>query len=489
MHAHSHPAVPKEHQTMNPSQSLVDGRSRRDTRSSLRFESLEQRLPLAGNVVAELIGSTLRLTGDSMGNEVVVASAAGGTIAVIGQHTTINGSSGTFVTKNAVTSIIANLKGGNDAIGLSNSAKDYADARMFIDSMRFPLADPPPAPLDVVALQTAIDNAAGGVTTFSIPGSLTVATAGGDDAVGISGNVGGSVSVTLGSADACNGLVIGAESSTSRIGGAVTVVGGRQCDLVALGNAMVAGTMRADLGDGSNWMIVAGETTAPTIIGSFAYTGGANTDIVGVLGNVTVRNDVGISTGLQGEDSVGFYTSDTGDAVSVLGNVVVNTGTGSDGDTVDVVGTIRGTVSVTTGSGRDTVCVSSRLGWVSSDGDDPVPTVEAAGPSAIGLDLIITTGAGNDLISIGASTVGRNATIAAGSGDDSVMIDTMQVRQSLFIRLGAGDDALAITTLKAFAAFLDGGSGTNVLTTDTATQATTRTLRMYRLQAVSNVRT
>jgi hypothetical protein len=469
-------------QTMNPFKSLVDGRSRRASRSSLRFESLEQRLPLAGNVVAELIGSTLRITGDSMGNEVVVASAAGGKIAVIGQNTTINGSSGTFVTNKAVTSIIANLNGGNDAIGFGNSAQDYADERVGLDVTRFQLEDSPPAPFDVAALQTAIDNAAGGVTTFSIRGSLTVATADGDDAIGISGNVGGSVNVNLGSADDCNGLVIGAESAASRIGGAVTVVGGRKNDIFAIGNVTVAGRVSADLGDGSNVMAVAGEATAPTIVGSLAYSGGANTDDVWIAGKVTVQNDVVIYTGLQGEDSVICAGADAGNAMTVLGNVVVNTGTGRDDDSVVLAGDIRRTVSVTTGGGQDSVLVSYPL--VGAGGLSEIPS---AMPSAIGLDLTINTGAGNDLVSIGPSTVGRNATIDAGSGDDDVRIDTMQVRRSLFIRLGAGDDALTLTNLRAFSAFLDGGTGSNVLSMDATTPVATRRHRIYRFQAVSNV--
>jgi len=468
---------------MNPFKSVFDRRSQRASRSSLRFESLEQRLPLAGNVMAELVGSTLRLTGDSMGNGVVVASAAGGKIAVISPDTTINGSSGAFLTNRPVTSIVANLNGGDDTIVFSNTAEIYAEARVFIDSLRNGFADAPAeAPFDVAALQTAIDNVAAGVTTFSIPGSLTVTTADGDDAVGIGGNVGGSVNVNLGSADNSNGLFIGA----NRIGGAVTVVGGRSNDFVALGNVTVAGRVSADLGDGSNCMFVAGEATAPTIIGSLAYTGGANTDSFWILGKVTVRNDVRINTGLRGEDSVGFSTSEDGSAVNVLGNVVVNTGTGSDGDTVTLVGAIRGAVSVTTGGGRDTVCVSSSVGWITSDGSNPVPVVEFAGRSAVGLDLTINTGAGNDLITIGGSTVGRNATIDAGSGNDDVRIDTMQVRRSLFIRLGAGDDTLKITNLTASAANFDGGIGTNELSINNS-PAFNRRLRTYRFQSGRNV--
>ena len=48
---------------------------RKAVRSPMRLDRLEQRLPLAGNVTAEIVGSTLRLTGDALGNEMLVASA------------------------------------------------------------------------------------------------------------------------------------------------------------------------------------------------------------------------------------------------------------------------------------------------------------------------------------------------------------------------------------------------------------------------------
>jgi hypothetical protein len=260
-------------------------RNRNSFRSPTHLERLEQRLPLAGNVTAELTGSTLRLAGDNLANDVMVASVAGGRIAVIGMNTTINGGTGAFVSSTAVTSIVANFNGGDDAVGFGNRAADFASQRLFAMLAFSPASawsgeQQPPAPFDVAALQARIDAAAGGVTMFSIPGSLTVATGDGNDSLGISGDLGGSVVVNLGSADIGNGVVIGAEEAASRVGGSVSV--------------------------------------------------------------------------------------------KVLGNVVVNTGTGNDGDTVRLVGDIRRDVSVTTGGGRDTVCVSSSVGWVSTAGSDPV---------------------------------------------------------------------------------------------------------------------
>ena len=109
-------------------------RSRRRvaSRSPLLLERLERRLPLAGNVTAQLVGSTLVLTGDAAGNELVVASAAGGRLAVFGNATTINGASTTpnpFVTTRAVTSVVANLNAGNDVIGFGNDAEQRADGQ------------------------------------------------------------------------------------------------------------------------------------------------------------------------------------------------------------------------------------------------------------------------------------------------------------------------------------------------------------------------
>jgi len=60
-----------------------------------------------------------------------VASAPGGTIAVLGIGTTINGSPSAFVTNTKVTAVIANFNGGDDAVGFGNSAQDYANGRLF----------------------------------------------------------------------------------------------------------------------------------------------------------------------------------------------------------------------------------------------------------------------------------------------------------------------------------------------------------------------
>lgn len=429
-------------------------KTRQASRSSLRLESLEPRLPLAGNVTAQFSGGTLLLTGDALGNEVVVASAPGGTMAVLGAPgTTINGSANPFVTTRAVTSIVANLNGGNDAIGFGNNALALSNALFFTN---VPLSVSP------ADLQTAINLVAPGVTTFSLPGSLSVTTGDGNDAVGIVGNVGGSVVANLGSAITGpkngNAFVLGDPLGgvTGRVGGAVSVVGGAQNDDVAINATNVGSGVTLALGNGENDTDVRGYGTT---IGSFAYTGGTANDYV-YLNNLTVRNSVSVFTGNQGEDEIGLYAP-----VTVGGSVILNTGTGADFDYLDLAGDIRGDLSVTTGAGNDEIYVSS---------------------SKIGLGLAINSGAGNDLIEFGSSTVGLNTVVNAGAGNDRVFSGNLTTRYNLFVYLGAGNDELTLNNAKAFAAFLYGGTGTNSLTTNAATRTGVRTLRSFQFQNTTN---
>ena len=458
--------------------------SSRDSRSRNRrdrafgrlanLECLEARLPLAGNVTAELVGTTLHLTGDELANEVLVASASGGRVAVFGLDTTINGSPNSLVTGGRVTSIKADFQGGDDAVGFGNSAQDYANARLFTMLVTSPgtvwLVDQePPSPFDVAALQAAIDEGAGGMTTFSIPGNLVVTTGDGNDSVGIAGDIGGRLKVSLGAAVVGNGLVIGSESTAGRVGGGVMVKAGGQADLVAIGNVAVAGTVSASLGDGMNWMLVASGPETPTTIGSLSYRGGANVDGVALSGDVTVRKDVRIVTGPR-------------DAAHVAGSVSID---GSDDDAVDLSGNIRvgGSVSVITGGGADTVSIASSIGLVTEDGGEPVQVFDRNGSCRIARDLAISTGDGRDVVSIGPSTIGGNAIIDTGRESDHAAIDGMNVRGVLTVSLGAGDDGVELRNSSALACLLYGGTGVNSLEVDAATRAGIRRLRAVQFQS------
>lgn len=451
-------------------------KTRQASPSSLRLECLESRKLLAGNVNAQLLGSTLLLTGDALGNEIVVASATGGRIAVLGNGTTINGTAAPFVSIKRVTNLVTNLNGGNDFVGISNNATYLgtmlSGSILNESGIGFTLT---PA-FNADALQAAISTLAPGVTTFSLPGNLTVTTADGDDFVGLVGNVGGSVVADLGSAipgsRIGNQLEIGQNNTvavTNFIGGNLSVAGGNQNDFVALLGTAVVGRVAFTLGNGTNGSGVYGNGAT---IGSFAYTGGIDDDSVGfanIASTLTVQNGVNIFTGSRGKDGVAMFSESASEKIIVLGDTIINTGTAGDGDleTDDFIllnGDFRRSLTVTTGTGCDNLEVSN---------------------SKVALGLIINTGADNDRLAVIDTCVDRNAVILAGGGDDYVFVSDSVVRYKLFVYLGANNGALELNTVSASIACLYCGIGFNVLNTNSATQASVRMLRYYRFQVVN----
>lgn len=382
-------------------------RRRTPARRPLRVEALERRELMAGDITARLAGSTLVLTGDSLGNQLLVTSVSGGQIAVLGGDTTVNGSTSPFITGRPVTSIVASLNGGDDVIGFGNSAQGFADQLIGMGV----------SPPDVVELQDEIDSVANGTTTFSLPGSLTITTAAGADAIAIIGVVGGSVTATLGSAPTGgngNRLTIGGTNPAyaSRVGGAMSIVGGGQRDVVEFLTTAVGGAVVAALGNGENYLGM-----RDTSIASLTYTGGTGVDGVSSP-RLRVRNGVSIVTG-AGADSV--FVGAGGDGLASVGrSVVINTGSGD--DFASVAGDVNGAVSVITGQGNDQVGVYS---------------------ASVGLDTVINTGTGNDAVDI----VG------------------FQGRFNLVVSLGAGNDRVLLADITTtLAACLYGGPGTNALT-------------------------
>lgn len=411
-----------------PSHKRSFTRRNRSPRQVLGVESLERRTVLAGNVTAQLVGATLLLTGDPLGNAVVVASVTGGKLAVvIDGTTTINGSTNPFVTARPVVNVVANLGAGNDGISFSNTAQGVADqlAELGID----------PPPFDVKALQADIDKVAAGAERFVLPGSLTITTASGTDLVSIIGSVGGSVAVSLGSAptgpESGNALAIGGTRPeyASRIGGALSIVAGGQTDFVELAGTTVAGGVTAALGGGSNDLML-----YESSIGSLAYTGGSGTDSVDAF-DLRVRYGVSIVTG-AGEDEV--YLHEHGGPQTVVGGSIV-VDTGANGDYVEISAAVSGLLS-------------------------------------------LVTGTGDDELRIYETSVGLNAVIDTGSGRDRTRIGLCRIRHSLIVSMGAGNDDLEISDTTAFAGFLYGGPGVNQLDIDPASRTGIRRLFTYQFK-------
>src|SRR5438874_387391 len=85
-----------------------------------RFESLESRLALAGNVTAALFAGGLLITGDNSANAILVEQVDADSFRVTGLGTRVNGSFSPQQIDGVVTGIGIDMLGGNDAVTLRN---------------------------------------------------------------------------------------------------------------------------------------------------------------------------------------------------------------------------------------------------------------------------------------------------------------------------------------------------------------------------------
>jgi hypothetical protein len=88
---------------------------------SLRFEQLEDRNLLAGNVTAAVAGGTLNIVGDNSANVLQLTQVGTNRWQVLGAGTKVNGSY-SAKTFSGVTNIAADLNGGSDSILVYNGA-------------------------------------------------------------------------------------------------------------------------------------------------------------------------------------------------------------------------------------------------------------------------------------------------------------------------------------------------------------------------------
>ncbi len=84
------------------------------------FESLENRLPMAGNVSVALEGSLLKVNGDNLANEVTIAQNVAGTIVVRGLNgTSINGLPQVTLRNVALNALDVRMAGGDDRLTIN----------------------------------------------------------------------------------------------------------------------------------------------------------------------------------------------------------------------------------------------------------------------------------------------------------------------------------------------------------------------------------
>ena len=81
----------------------------------LAFENLEDRTVMAGNVVASVAGSTLTITGDAAGNEILIAQGPKGALVITPTNTTVNCAMGAMSVFK-VDRLVIKMNGGADNV-------------------------------------------------------------------------------------------------------------------------------------------------------------------------------------------------------------------------------------------------------------------------------------------------------------------------------------------------------------------------------------
>ena len=422
------------------------------------FETLESRLPLAGEVLVKDTGGTLKLTGDDLANDITITQDA-----TISGKFVIVGNAGTTFKLNGVVAvspvtvegilkdITIDLKKGDDTVTLVGDGVLVAD--------------------NTTARNVTINTRQGKdtieVNGAKITGNLTIDAASGDLA-------GENDTVFMRSIDVAKN---------------VTVKTGKGADDVdLLISAVVKGNLTVDTGagdvDGDNDDINLEDINVTKNVTVKTGKGNDDAELSGLLVSGVVTGKVTIDTGAGNDDAI-INNFDIAQTLSIK--------TGAGFDNVDLgSGQVSGNATISTGAEEDTVEIVTQLFLKNLSINTGNANIKTSGPPLIGVDVVeiregsnttgkltITTGDGNDDIELDSSSA-ATASISTGKGNDDVKVATrfnaaVTVDQAI-ISLGAGDDELVIGSVANAAAKLilngpkkskvAGGAGTDTLITN-----------------------
>ena len=366
------------------------------TRRSLRFEQLERRLLLAGDVKVAVSRGDLIVTGDQnpaagVDETVQIASLGGGAYRVTGSAGTqlvYNGQTGLeFDVPGVTRDVIVDMKTGTDSV------------TVLMDSAHLPL-----------------------------PRNLKIKGGTGIDVITVEGGeITGAMTLDGGSED--NTL----EVTDTIVAKNVSLKGLAGVDTLTLGQVEFRGKLTVDTGAGNDQLTINGGGIVKDVAKDVSVKTGDGDDAVTLTGgdfggkltidsgagndkNVTldggqVAKDVSIKTG-EGDDVVEIIDG------NLLGKLTINAGNGENVVTIDPT-MVTKNVSITTGSGPDGV-------WLEE--------VELG----LKAKLTISTGSGNDRVGLLDSTVPGNISISTGNNNDQVGLVRVHTDASITVKAGNG---------------------------------------------------
>lgn len=267
---------------------------------------------------------------------------------------------------------------------------------------------------------------------------------------------------------------------TTTAGDTLDLVNSTGVATVTVGNSTAASAV-ATTGATAN-LAVANQNVGVTFSGSTAATLGLRVDTVGV--DQAIGSQVAVA--LPAAAATTLNVTANAANVNVTGAAAVTAATiaATGANRVNLSGSAA-TLGTLTVSGTGSVNLSdSALVKVSSltVGDGGV-TFTNAGSTAT--SFAATTGAGKDTLTI---TGGNTGAVSTGAGNDSVSVGTSALAAGANIDLGAGDDTLTIggaLTVTA-GATLNGGDGKDTLAMDTAAYTAASAFTAANLAKITN---
>ena len=393
------------------------------TRRSLRFEQLERRELLAGDVKMALVRGDLIVTGDSNKtagvDEAIEISyqAEDSTYRVTGVNgTRVDGLESKFVS-GVTRNIVVDLKTGTDSVSIWST------------------------------------------TAFPVPGDLTVKGGSGVDFISVkNANIVGKLNIDGGS-DAntvvVQSSIVGKDASIKGLAGVDTVTVGTE------GKVTIKGRLIVDTGAGNDTITVNGVDQDVVIARQYkdvAVKTGDGDDILTIT-NSTLLGKLNIDSG-KGNDDV------TVDPTSISKDVSISTGDGTDGvwlkDGTIGNSTLGAKLTVNTGNGNDRVgvvdtWVGSSISISTGNDNDEIGLVRVTTP----LDISVSDGNGHNskdsqigvrgdrvgLAGVTAKNVtldGGDASTALTSGVAGIGVTGSKIHGNLTIKTGSATDRVGV---------------------------------------------
>jgi hypothetical protein len=350
-------------------------RNRRTKVRGLALEVFETRTLLAGNVFVAVDDGSLVVTGDSADNGVAIQQTNTGRYVVtgfdLGGTTTVNGGTAPVVMTDVTKDILVDLRDGNDALVMSNSADNL---QALADSGTHGTAG-------TITPSPEASDPSVAATQLAVPRNLLIQIGAGDDSVGLNVNVGQTT------------------AGTARIDT------GAGADTAFIQDSQIHDDLTLDAGDGADTVTFDGVEANDSI---FANLGGGDD-------HFTAQNLQAARLGLYGSagaDQLGLTDSE------ITAEAVIFGGAGD--DRVSASGITAGDLTLNAGDGNDQVSlldstVSNSAMLSMGNGNDAVRLDNLS----VEESLVALMGAGTDSLTV-RNTDAHDAYFNGGAGRDTL---------------------------------------------------------------------